>query len=619
MKKIQNSLLSPLIVVGFILILLPIFVVTVLQNINRQENFGTLLLLEKGAALIRSFEAGARVGMMGEGWNNRRLQDLLVQTAQQPDIAYLLLIDDKGKILAHSDASRIGDIHRPPLDQKEILASKEPRWRFVTTEAGEKVFEVYKSYRPSGRSGELHEERKLPEHEKLHLHLDGTPGNEQFLQRRMKMHREMQGRMRMFYRQFGFTPPGWEDREPFVPTIVLGFDTTSLEAARKNDRNQAIMTGIILFLASAFGIILLFLFFNYQTTRSSLSRIKAFSDSLLNQMPIGLLAFNGLLEITSVNAFAETLLELSPAERSEASAAAILPEIIQERVNSFVAGDETASGEITCKLASGKVLPLEIDLSRISGDDAGDAGIILLLKDLSQVKALEREIMRSQRLASVGRLAAGVAHEIRNPLSSIKGFATYFKERYPEAEQDQKIARIMIEEVERLNRVVGQLLELARPVEIHPAPAELKQLLADSVRLIERAALEKQVEIVLPDIVPGVFCLDADKIRQVLLNLYLNALDAMPDGGRLSIEAEIDSVKKMLRLSVTDTGVGIDPDDLGKIYDPYYTTKQSGTGLGLAVVHNIIEAHNGSLHVESTPGKGSQFTILVPDSNGGKT
>ncbi len=609
--------LSPLIVIGAVLILAPIFVFIILQNINRQETFGTRLFLEKGAALIRAFEAGTRAGMMGQGWGNRRLQELLTETARQPDIAYLLLVDDEGRILAHSDMNRIGSKHVPPLDQKAAALSSDPLWRFVETENGIKIFEVYKAYRPSGHMGRMpHDDMMHPRNRQMRRRMKEMHKDERFPYQERPNHFRLKRQMKMFFEQFGFTPPDRKGRVPFEPTIILGFNTQTLDAARADDRNRAIITGLILFLVSAFGIVLLFLFYNYRTARSSLSRIKAFSDSLLDNMPTGLVAFNNRLEIISLNAFAEALLDLGPESHTGAHAETVLPSSLWKQVQEVMNQPDAAAREVDCRLASGRVVPLEIDLSHFTGDADDAVGYILLLKDLSQVKALEREIIRSQRLASIGRLAAGVAHEIRNPLSSIKGFATYFKERYPDVPQDQKIAGIMIEEVERLNRVVGQLLELARPVQINAAPADLKQLMDDSIRLVEQSALEKNVVVMRPEGALGEFSLDSDKIRQVLLNLYLNALDAMPDGGRLDIRLALQTDENRLEISVGDTGVGIQPEDLTKIYDPYYTTKQTGTGLGLAVVHNIVEAHNGTLTVDSRLGKGSTFTLSIPEANG---
>ncbi|MCK7504208.1 MAG: hypothetical protein MZV70_09015 [Desulfobacterales bacterium] len=155
--------------------------------------------------------------------------------------------------------------------------------------------------------------------------------------------------------------------------------------------------------------------------------------------------------------------------RAGAAAGALVP----DRAASAAPGDRHRKRRSDCALADGRVVPLEIGAGRLTDEGGRYLGSILLFKDLSEIRTLRSEIARNQRLATVGRLAAGVAHEIRNPLSSIKGFATYFRERYRENAQDAQTASILIQEVDRLNRVVGQLLEFSRPVSILPRPVRL--------------------------------------------------------------------------------------------------------------------------------------------------
>lgn len=243
----------------------------------------------------------------------------------------------------------------------------------------------------------------------------------------------------------------------------------------------------------------------------------------------------------------------------------------------------------------------------------GFAGVVLLFMTQSykNTKAsLTREIARSQRLASLGSLAAGVAHEIRNPLSSIKGLATYFMER-TEEEEDKNVAKIMISEVDRLNRVVSQLVELARPVTISKQPALLKSVIENSIKLLEREALGKNIQIATNISSEKIeIAIDKDRITQVLLNLFLNAIESMEKGGKLTID--VFKKDKGVLIKVSDTGSGIDKDYLSQIFDPYFTTKSNGTGLGLAIVYNIIEAHDGKITAQSFSGKGTVFTIFLP-------
>lgn len=215
-------------------------------------------------------------------------------------------------------------------------------------------------------------------------------------------------------------------------------------------------------------------------------------------------------------------------------------------------------------------------------------------------------------MAALGGLAAGVAHEIRNPLSSIKGLASFFASQFAENSDAKTAAGVMIQEVERLNRAVSELLDLARPTDIKSRTTDVKPLLDRSIQLVQADAANRQVRIDL-EIADNV-CpvdIDPDRISQCLLNLYLNAIEAMKNGGVLSVQCRKETDRTLV-IAVGDTGAGIAPADLGKIFDPYFTTKGNGTGLGLAIVQKIVEAHHGYVRAESRPGKGTCMTIELP-------
>jgi two-component system sensor histidine kinase HydH len=575
----------PWVLIGAVAVLLPMVAFVTIENINRQKEKSIHLLLEKGAALIRSFEAGTRTGMMGRQWGGSQLQQLLAETAQQPDIVYLMVTDENGKAVAHNSPEQIGRIHGAELDLKKISGAKTLQWRQITRPDGQNVFEVYRKFIPSG----------LP---------------------------RGRGMMRRHMHMMGHRPSSdWQENETITegPQIIfVGLDMSPIEAARKADVRHAVVMGAILLLVGFAGFTLLFLVQSYRTTRASLSRIKAFSDNVVENVPIGLLALDQQDKIAALNRGAEVILQLSAGQVIGQAADRILPAELRDEINHSKNRADVIEKEIECKLADGKTVPLEIGVSSLKDENDIFLGHVLLLKDLTEVRALRREVARSQRLASVGRLAAGVAHEIRNPLSSIKGFATYFKERYPDRPQDQQTADIMIQEVDRLNRVVGQLLEFARPISIEPKAISLEALLNDAVRLIEERAAGKNIIVKARnsaqiDTVWG----DPDRINQILLNLFLNAIDAMENGGELNVEILSDD-RREICIAVSDTGCGISPQHLSRVFDPYFTTKSSGTGLGLAIAHNIAEAMGGRINVESTPNRGTTFSVILPNSKQGE-
>jgi two-component system sensor histidine kinase HydH len=570
----------PWVLIGSVAVLLPIVIFVTIENINRHKEKSIHLLLEKGAALIRSFEAGTRTGMMGRQWGGFQLQQLLAETAQQPDIVYLMVTDDTGKAIAHNSPEQIGRIHGAELDLKQISGAKDLQWRIINQPDGRNVFEVYRKFIPSG-----------------------PPGGRGMMRR----HMQMMGRQ---------SQSGWQENENVseLPQIIfVGLDMSSIEAAHKADVRHAVIMGAILLLVGFAGFTLLFLVQSYRSTQASLSRIKAFSDNVVENVPIGLLALDHQGKIAAFNRGAETILQLSAPQVIGQAADRIIPVELLAEINYSKKQAEVIEKEIECKIAGGKMVPLEIGASSLKDENDVLLGNILLFKDLTEVRTLRREVARSQRLASVGRLAAGVAHEIRNPLSSIKGFATYFKERYPDRPDDQQTADIMIQEVDRLNRVVGQLLEFARPVPVKPKPVALQALLNDSIKLIEDRAAEKDISIKTQNnIEVQEVWIDPDRINQVLLNLYLNAIDSMESGGELKVEISSDGQRRDVLIQVSDTGCGISREDLSRIFEPYFTTKSTGTGLGLAIAHNIVEAMGGRIKVNSEPGKGTVFSVTIP-------
>jgi two-component system sensor histidine kinase HydH len=373
--------------------------------------------------------------------------------------------------------------------------------------------------------------------------------------------------------------------------------------------------GLILLLIGFAGFVSILLAQAYQTTRTSLSRVRAFSDSLVANMPIGLLAIDSDGRIASFNETAESILRLSSPDILWKSHTDVLPQPFLDLVAQLKSGSGFIEKEIEFPVTNGEPVPLEVIATLFKEEKGTFLGHVILFRDLSEVKQLKDEIARGERLASIGRLAAGVAHEIRNPLSSIKGFATYFKERYRDVPEDQKTAEIMIQEVERMNKVIGQLLEFARPLNIEKKPTSLGALVQHSLKMIEADARDRGIKIntsISPDMEKAF--VDPDKMKQVFLNLYLNACESMENGGTLFVELREDDSAGGVRIMISDTGTGIKDEDLTRVFDPYFTTKSSGTGLGLAIVHKIVESHGGEVRVESRRGEGTVVTILLPYS-----
>jgi two-component system sensor histidine kinase HydH len=563
--------IPPWILIGAAAVMLPVVFLMAREHLNRQRTHSMQLMMEKGAALIRSFEAGTRHGMMGMGRAGFRLQRLLTETAKQPDIVYLAILEADGTIVAHSDPEQLGGIVLGRFDDGEG-EEETLRWRTATDAGGRSVFEVYRRFRP-------------------------------FTGPSMMRHRHP-GRM---------GTAGMTDPERY---ILVGLDMGPVEAARKADFQHTVTMALILLLVGFSGIVLLLMVQSFRSTRESLSRVQAFSDSLVAHMPVGLLALTDRMTVASLNPVGSAILGIPGAGAVGRPARGMLPDTLIALARETAEGRRVLAREVRCTRADGSALPLEVSASALSYGEGRSLGTILLFTDLTEMVALRREVALSQRLAAIGQLAAGVAHEIRNPLSSIKGFATVFQERHRETPEDREIAALMVQEVDRLNRVVTQLLDFARPVVAVKQPTRPERLLEETRHLVadqaERAGVSLRIRSA-PDL-PAVHT-DPDKIRQVLLNLCLNALEAMPGGGTLSLSAE-PAEGDGWTLRVSDTGEGISEADLGRIFEPYFTTRSTGTGLGLAIVHSVLDALGWSIRVDSRPGEGTTVTLRTPAGQG---
>jgi two-component system sensor histidine kinase HydH len=576
MNKRRLAGVSPWIIIGAVFVLAPIFLLMTRQSLDRQQAYATRLLVDRGDALIRSFEAGARTGL-GLKWGHFQLQKLLMETAQQPGIDHLVVTDEKGVILADSDPSQLGDTYGADLDLTRISTSDQLQWRRTPNPEGADTFEIYRQFRPA-REGEG----------------------------------EFQDQIRSDAARM--PPEAGTDIHPTRMVIFVGLDMGPIEVAREADNRHAILMGLIFLLIGVSGVISLLLAQGYRSARASLSRVQAFSDSLVKNMPMGLIAIDEARRIAAFNQTAEAILQRAAGDVIGRRADDILPETCLHLIGSLGKEKRIIAGEIDCPFADGRTVPLEV-IATVLKEGGEAAGIVFLFRDITELQHLKKEIARSQHLASLGSLAAGVAHEIRNPLSSIKGFATYFRERYRDNPEYEKTAGIMIQEVDRLNRVISQLLDYARPMTMHWQKTPIQTIIRHALRMIETQSREKGITLQadLPADIPAA-SIDTDRMKQVFLNLYLNALGAMEDGGLLSVAlAELPGER--IRIEIRDTGVGIAPQDLGRIFDPYFTTKPSGAGLGLAIVQKIVDAHGGEIQVESTPGQGTTVTILLPVEN----
>ena len=264
---------------------------------------------------------------------------------------------------------------------------------------------------------------------------------------------------------------------------------------------------------------------------------------------------------------------------------------------------------------------INMSVSQLTDNAGEQRGLVCIFEDVTKEIKAEDDLRRMGELAAVGQLAASIAHELRNPLSSIKGAAQFLQEQYSDHSDVHEFLSIIVEEVNGLNKLTTEFLEFARPIDLESEPLDLREVVDRTLHLMSVLISGSGIDVV-QEVGPDLPIIQADEkqIEQVLKNVILNAVEAMPDGGTLHVRARCSAAYgESVELGVSDTGVGIPPDKLENIFLPFVTTKTKGTGLGLSVVQKIVENHGGHIEVQSTVGEGTTFRVFLPRERGIRT
>ena len=373
--------------------------------------------------------------------------------------------------------------------------------------------------------------------------------------------------------------------------------------------------------------------------QQEVARLEVFNRYVVQSMTSGLVTTDTERRVTSLNLAAGHILGVNEDGVLGAPLAELLPEVdgrLEELANE---GERTSRNDLTFRRADGGEVQLGFSVSPLRGGAGEMIGHVLIFRDLTRLRQMEDRLRQLDRLAAVGELAGGIAHEIRNPLAAISGgvqmlqaenarLDTHLDGAGPEncrlenrRLENQRLMEIVLREVSRLNGLVADFLLFARPGSRPRQRLDLSGVVAEAIdAAVAAAAAQRPPEgVSVERDVPEGLWLEAspEEMRQVVSNLVRNALEAMPEGGRLRVEGQAQEGQEgqegQVRLCVCDTGCGISRDDLGHIFSPFFTRKERGTGLGLAIVHAIVEHHGGRIEVESAPGA-TTFTIWLPSA-----
>lgn len=572
---------SPWMLVGVALILALAITVMAMRNAQRERAYMSQNLTDRADALIWAVEAGTRANM-GMRTGAQNVQAMVEETAKQAGVIYMVVTDGKGNRIASSTKEDVGKSFYEPQVLSGLTIGEKSRWRETALPDGREVFEVYRTFAP------------LPGFQQHMHHNDSQWDN----CRDCPWDNKYGGRQ----------PTAAQGNDDLL--IFVGLDMKPFEEALAEDFRNMVITGIIVGLLALGGFMSLFWAQHYRLSRRLLHDTNAFASEVVTSMPSGLVTADENSRITLVNSAASRLFGMSR-ERLEGMSLHSLAGIPWESITDLVENGLPAyEREYAFTAADGECIPVSISASRIVNEENMRLGYLYLVEDIRERKRVQEQLRRSERLSALGHMAARVAHEIRNPLSSIKGFARFFAEKTPEG-GGKEIAFTMMDEVDRLNRVVTELLDFARPSPLTFKPGDIREVIERAMRLTEDDAGKKEITATFtaPPNLPAI-SMDFERLTQVFLNLFINAVQAMGQGGKLVVDAAIQNSR--IAVTVSDTGQGMASDVLKSIFTPYYTTKPAGTGLGLAIVLKILEEHGCEIKVNSVPGQGTMFTLLFP-------
>jgi two-component system sensor histidine kinase HydH len=574
-KRYKSLYLPAVTIVFTVFILLVVIAISTYRNISRERQRTEDLLRREGLDIIRSIETGVGVFFPSSRPDLDRIQNWIEEIARDPGIAQICLFDEEGDPLACSPGLKPGEKIKNAKALEMLLKEKGGMTRYQQIGVGERILEVIMPFRPFP-----------PE--------------------------DLQALVRGLERKSGRQEDvlsSWARGK----MISVGLHLKQFERAREEDIHHAILMGGILLLLGSGALYFIFIVQNYYLVDRTLAEMRTYTENVVESMADGLISIDNEGNIVTLNRRAGEILGV---EEGRLRGKGFSMALGQESVKWFQNGRMTIRDrEVEVPTPSGTKIPLGMSATPLKDETGREMGSVVLIRDLREIRDLQEKVRRSERLAALGRLAAGVAHEIRNPLSSIRGFAQFFAHRLRGQEKEQEYASIMVREVDRLNRVITELLDFARPKEIRREPQSLEDILEHTLRLLETELARKSVKLKkdYEENLPAIPA-DRDRLAQAFLNLLLNSLEAIEQEGTIGIHVgkETRNGRPNLTVSITDTGRGIPGEDLEKIFEPFFSTKRKGTGLGLAIVHQIVEAHKGEIRVRSREGQGTTFSIFLP-------
>ncbi len=563
------------------------------RDYRREQGHLKEMFLQRGEVLIHSLEMVGRI-RFGEQWEEPHLKAFWNNLEPGDNVLFLALTDEAGQPLAQVGSLTPGpEIFSQPTPPTPTAGPGPiaPNFRQETID-GRRVFLVYRPFWPMPRPMFSH---------------DGDRS------RHIPRERPPMGR-RPERREFRY--------------LWVGFDLTPFEKlGHQRTRTAAVFIGLLC-LAGLAGVLALIWGHNSRLARRLYQDTNALAAELIGRLPIGVILKNERGRVTLINQATRTISGLAESD--------FLGRTLEELTYGRFPTEETLSGrEMNLDFKGGHSVRVALTSGPVVSDDGHPLGRVILMEDLGELGRLEAELSKSERLAALGGLAAGLAHEIRNPLGAIRGLSQHLLNKGPADPRDREALEVLLASVDRLNATITDFLDYARPTEIKADRLDLAELVRKLATLAGHDARSQAVEISL-DLPDGPVPIEGDEalLSQAFLNLYLNAIESAGDreegGGRLAVtlttsrrgEAPASPAAETGRAVLTfhDNGPGFNPEQLAQPFVPYFTTKAEGTGLGLALVEKTVRAHAGAdISLATPPSGGGLVTVSFPLARESKT
>lgn len=403
--------------------------------------------------------------------------------------------------------------------------------------------------------------------------------------------------------------------------LVVGVNLEGYYARLNQTRRRIILNYSIIMALVLLGIYVIFKLQETYIVKKTLNEMKVYTSKLLETMDNAVISVDNKGNIKTFNRKSE---EIFGKKKEE-----VLNKDCQEVLNLNINGKcllkecllekKNITQEIILEEEGLKKKILDLNTSFLTDESGEITGVVVVIRDVTEIKDLNEEVARHKRLVALGKLSAGIAHEIRNPLSSIRGLAQFVFNSFSKTDERKEDLNTIIQEVDRLNKLVIQVLDFAKFKKPNLTFFSLNDLLRKIAELFKLEIKDKQIKFNLelsPDI--SQIQADEDQIRQILMNVIINAIQAIPKKGEIKIKTEKALLRgaAAIKFIIEDSGIGIPEKDFNQIFDPFFSTKEKGSGLGLSIVYKLVEAHQGEIKVESKEGEGTKFVIFLPQKGG---